>query len=89
MTEKLSFVRSLRQKYDRIFLLVIGYGAQGGNARSVQYAFDRLGRGAIVSASRSILGAWQAAGDEAHYADCARAACVKMRDDILKYLLVI
>ncbi|MBE7006622.1 MAG: orotidine-5'-phosphate decarboxylase [Ruminococcaceae bacterium] len=82
-------IRSLRQKYDRIFLLVIGYGAQGGHARSVQYAFDRLGRGAIVSASRSILGAWQAAGDEAHYADCARAACVKMRDDILKYLLVI
>ena len=82
-------IRSLRQKYDRIFLLVIGYGAQGGHARNVQYAFDRLGRGAIVSASRSILGAWQKTGDGEHFADGAKAACIKMRDDILKYLLVI
>ena len=82
-------IRSLRQKYDRVFLLVIGYGAQGGHARGVSNAFDKLGRGAIVSASRSILGAWQTAGDEENYAERARAACVKMRDDILKYLLVI
>lgn len=82
-------IRSLRQKYDRIFLLVIGYGAQGGHARGVQYAFDKLGRGAIVSASRSILGAWQKTGDGEHYAGCAREAAVKMRDDIVKYLLVI
>ena len=45
--------------------------------------------GAIVSASRSILGAWQKTGDEAAYIDSARAAAMKMRDDIVKYLLVI
>ena len=82
-------IRALRSKYDRLFLLVIGYGAQGGHARSASYAFDKLGRGAIVSASRSILGAWQKTGDEENYAACARAACIKMRDDIVKYLLVI
>ncbi len=82
-------IRSLRQKYDRVFLLVIGYGAQGGHARSAQYAFDKLGRGAIVSASRSILGAWQKTGDEENFAECAKSACFRMRDDILKYLLVI
>ena len=82
-------IRNLRQKYDRIFLLVIGYGAQGGHARGASYAFDKLGRGAIVSASRSILGAWQKTGDEAGYAECAKQAAIKMRDDLLKYLLVI
>ena len=82
-------IRSLRQKYDRLFLLLIGYGAQGGHARSAQYAFDKFGRGAIVSASRSILGAWQKSGDGAAYKDSARAAAMKMRDDIVKYLLVI
>ena len=82
-------VRSLRQKYDRIFLLLIGYGAQGGYAKNTQYAFDKFGRGAIVSASRSILGAWQKSGDEAAYKDSARAAAVKMRDDIVKFLRVI
>ena len=82
-------IRSLRQKYDRIFLLLIGYGAQGGHAKNAQYAFDKFGRGAIVSASRSILGAWQKTGDGAAYKDSARAAAIKMRDDIVKYLLVI
>ncbi len=82
-------IRNLRQKYDRVFLLVIGYGAQGGHARSASYAFDRFGRGAIVSASRSILGAWQKTGDEENFAECAKQAAVKMRDDLLKYLLVI
>ena len=82
-------IRNLRQKYDRIFLLVIGYGAQGGHARNASYAFDKLGRGAIVSASRSILGAWQKTGDEEGFAECAKQAALKMRDDLLKYLLVI
>ena len=50
-------LRSLRAKYDRMFFLVPGYGAQGGTAKSVQHAFDRFGHGAVVCAARSILGA--------------------------------
>lgn len=82
-------IKTLREKYDRLFLLVIGYGAQGGFARNIQYAFDKFGHGAIVSASRSILGAWQKNGDEAAYIEAAREASAKMRDDIMKYLMVI
>ena len=44
------------------FFLVPGYGAQGGTAEDVQYAFDRKGRGAVVNASRSIMCAWQKTG---------------------------
>ncbi len=82
-------IRTLREKYDRIFLLVIGYGAQGGLARNAQYAFDKFGHGAIVSASRSILGAWQKTDNPDAYIIAARDAATKMRDDIMKYLLVI
>lgn len=82
-------IQTLRKKYDRLFLLVTGYGAQGGHSRSIQYAFDKFGHGAIVSASRTILGAWQKTGEEKAYKDAARQAAVKMRDDIMKYLLVI
>ena len=72
-----------------VLMELFGYGAQGGHAKNAQYAFDKFGRGAIVSASRSILGAWQKTGDEAAYQESARAAAMKMRDDIVKYLLVI
>lgn len=82
-------IKTLREKYDSLFLLVIGYGAQGGLARNIQYAFDKFGHGAIVSASRSILGAWQKTGDEAGFVEAAREAATKMRDDIMKYLMVI
>ena len=82
-------LRTLRQKYDRLFLMVPGYGAQGGTARNVSEAFDRFGHGAIVSASRSILGAWQKAGsDGSDWAEQARQAALKMRDDISKYVTV-
>lgn len=82
-------IQTLRKKYDRLFLLVTGYGAQGGHSRNIQYAFDKFGHGAIVSASRTILGAWQKTGEEKAYKDAARQAAVKMRDDITKYLMVI
>ena len=52
-------LKSLRAKYDRMFFLVPGYGAQGGTAKNVQYAFDRFGHGAIVCAARSLLSAWK------------------------------
>ena len=80
---------AMRAKYDRLFFLVTGYGVQGGTAKPVANAFDRFGHGAIVSASRSILGAWQKAGsDGSDWAEQARQAALKMRDDISKYVTV-
>ena len=82
-------LKSLRAKYDRMFFLVPGYGAQGGTAKNVQYAFDRFGHGAIVCAARSLLSAWKkTGGDGRDYVSCVRQAAEKMRKDLGKYIIV-
>ncbi len=83
-------MKLLREKYDRLFFLVPGYGAQGGTAKNVQFAFDRFGHGAVVTASRSIICAWQKAeSDGTDYLDHARTAALKMKNDIGKYVTVL
>lgn len=85
-----SDIRDLRKRLEHTFFLVPGYGAQGGTAEDVQYAFDKYGRGAIVNASRSIMCAWQKTGkDGADYQDAARAAAEKMRDEIKQYVTIL
>lgn len=80
----------LREKYDRLFFLVPGYGAQGGTAKNARFAFDRFGHGAIVTASRSIVGAWQKTGsDGADYCDCAVAAVEKMKKEIERFVTIL
>ena len=85
-----SVLKELRYRLDKTFFLVPGYGAQGGTAADVRHAFDELGRGAIVNASRSIMCAWQKTGrDGADYQDAARAAAEKMRDEIRQYVTIL
>ena len=45
----------LRAAMPRQILLVPGFGAQGGGADDVRELFDRDGRGALVTASRSVI----------------------------------
>jgi orotidine-5'-phosphate decarboxylase len=47
--------RALRERMPQQLLLVPGYGAQGGGAAGVKPCFDARGRGAIVTASRSVI----------------------------------
>ena len=85
-----SDMRELRRRLEHTFFLVPGYGAQGGTAEVVQYAFNKYGHGAIVNASRSIMCAWQKTGrDGTDYQEAARAAAVAMRDDIRKYVTIV
>ena len=53
----------LRKLMPKTYILVPGYGAQGGKARDVQYAFDQFGHGAIVNSSRGIMCAWKKTED--------------------------
>lgn len=66
---------ALREIMPRQILLVPGFGAQGGDARTVRCCFAADGRGAIVSASRSVIYAFDAG--ETHWqravADAAAA----------------
>ena len=83
-------MKLLREKYDRRFFLVPGYGAQGGTAKNVQFAFDRFGHGAIITASRSIICAWQKEeSDGRDYTRRAVDAALKMKNDIAKYVVIL
>ncbi|MEG0764435.1 MAG: orotidine-5'-phosphate decarboxylase [Pseudoflavonifractor sp.] len=85
-----SDMRELRKRMEHTFFLVPGYGAQGGTAEDVQYAFNKYGHGAIVNASRSIMCAWKKTGKNGEdYAEAARAAAIAMRDDIKKYITIV
>ena len=81
---------AMREKYDRLFFLVPGYGAQGANARDVQYAFDKYGHGAVICAGRSIIYAFRKMGEPGEkYAECALQAAQKMCDQLSVYVTVL
>ena len=76
----------LRKIMPKTFILVPGYGAQGGKGADLVHFFNEDGLGAIVSSSRGIIAAYKqekyaSYGDEG-YADAARAAVLDMREDI-------
>ncbi len=82
-------LKELRDMYPKMFFLVPGYGAQGGGADDVAYAFTREGHGAIVNSSRGIMCAWQKKGDDgSHFAEAARDAAIEMKNDLSKVVIV-
>jgi orotidine-5'-phosphate decarboxylase len=79
-------MQSLRGRLPQSIFLLPGYGTQGATAEMTRAAFDSAGRGAIVSASRSILYAHreskyaeQSAGD---WQKCVESAVLDMKRDI-------
>ncbi len=80
----------LRQVMPRSFILVPGYGAQGGKGADLVHFFNKDGLGAIINSSRGIIAAYQqeqyAHFGERGYADAARAAVLAMREDISRAL---
>lgn len=76
----------LRGKISKMFLLIPGYGAQGGKAEDIaQYMVD--GNGAVVNSSRGILLAYKKEKyaeqfTKMEFALAARHAVIDMRDDI-------
>ena len=83
-------IRDLRRRLESTFFLVPGYGAQGGTAQDVQYAFDKYGHGAVVNSSRGIMCAWQKTGGDGHdFAQAARNAALAMRDNIRQFVTVV
>ena len=88
--EKYAAVEKERKRLEHTFFLVPGYGAQGGTAEDVQYAFDKYGHGAIVNSSRGIMCAWQkTGGDGRDFAQAARDAAIAMRDDIRRFVTIV
>lgn len=76
----------LRKVMPKSFILVPGYGAQGGKAEDLVHFFNEDGLGAIVNSSRGIIAAYAkeeyAKFGEANFADASRQAAIDMINDI-------
>lgn len=80
----------LREIMPKSFILVPGYGAQGGKGADLVNFFNKDGLGAIVNSSRGIIAAYKneayAKYDGEHYAEASRAAVLDMKADIAQAL---
>ena len=76
----------LRKIMPKSYILVPGYGAQGGTAEGLRPYFNEDGLGAIVNSSRGIICAYQqemyAGFGAENYADASRQAVLDMIEDI-------
>ena len=76
----------LRKLMPKAYILVPGYGAQGGTGRDLVPFFNADGLGAVVNSSRGILAAWTketyASYGENGFGAAARAAVLDMKKDI-------
>lgn len=76
----------LRKLMPKTYILVPGYGAQGGKAEDLVHYFNDDGLGAIVNSSRGIIAAYKqekyASFGAANYADASRQAVLDMIKDI-------
>ncbi len=79
--------KRLRELMPHTFILVPGYGAQGGTGADLKYFFDKNGLGAIVNSSRGIIAAYK--NDKysdrfsaENFGDASRPAVIDMLEDI-------
>lgn len=82
-------IKSLRTKYGKAFLLVDGSDYSGANAKNCSYAFDKFGRGAIVCAGSSIIGAWAEEGASQDAVEAAVQAIGRMKKNLGRYVTIL
>ncbi|MDE7311374.1 MAG: orotidine-5'-phosphate decarboxylase [Eubacterium sp.] len=78
--------KAMRKAMPKAFILVPGYGAQGGKGADLVHYFNKDGLGAIVNSSRGIIAAYKqeqyAQFTEENYADASRQAVLDMIEDL-------
>ena len=82
--------KTLRKIMPKTFILVPGYGAQGGKGADLVHFFNEDGLGAIVNSSRGIIAAYKQEkyknfGPE-HFGEASRQAVIDMVADISSVL---
>ncbi|MCC7408912.1 MAG: orotidine-5'-phosphate decarboxylase, partial [Phycisphaeraceae bacterium] len=75
----------LRRRMPRQIFLVPGYGAQGGQADDVRACFNPDGQGALITASRSVLFAYEKT-DTRDWTSPIAAAAEQMKREITAIL---
>ena len=80
----------LRKIMPKSFILVPGYGAQGGKGADLVHFFNEDGLGAIIKSSRVIIAAYKeekyAKFGAEHFEEASRAAVLDMKEDIASAL---
>lgn len=80
----------MRKVMPKSYILVPGYGAQGGKGKDLAHFFNEDGLGAIINSSRGIIAAYQqeayAKFGAENFADASRQAVIDMREDIASAL---
>ena len=79
--------RMLRSIMRSAYILVPGYGAQGGTAADAAQSFNDDGLGAVVNSSRNVMCAWKLDNWRSRYNGesfdaAAREEVIRMRDDL-------
>ena len=78
--------KKLREFMPNAYILVPGYGAQGGKAEDLKYFFNEDGLGAIINSSRGIIAAYKqekySSFSEEDFSKASRQAVLEMKEDI-------
>lgn len=78
--------KKLREIMPKTFILVPGYGAQGGTGADLVHFFNEDGLGAIINSSRGVIAAYKDEKynmySEEEFAKASRQAVINMIDDI-------
>ena len=82
--------KALRKVMPKSYILVPGYGAQGGKGKDLVHFFNEDGLGAIINSSRGIIAAYQqeayAKFGAGNFAEASRQAVLDMQADIAQAL---
>lgn len=82
--------KALRKIMPKAYILVPGYGAQGGKGKDLAHFFNADGLGAIINSSRGLIAAYKqeqyAQFGEENFGDASRAAVEDMLADIREAL---
>ena len=83
-------LKTLRTKYNRMYLLVDGLDYPSANAKNCSNAFDRFGYGAVVCAGPSVTAAWkETESDGTDYVSQAVQAAERMKKNICRYITIL
>ena len=83
-------LRTLREKYKSIFMLLDGYDYPNANAKNCSAAFDKLGHGAAACAGTSVTAAWlDAPGEAQEYVSLAVEAAQRMKKNLTRYIVLL
>ena len=84
-------LKTLRERYPKLFVMVDGLDGTGGNAKNASAAFDRVGHGALVCVSGSVFAAWQESEGEGEKdpVTAAREAAERVKRNLARYVTVL